>query len=38
MSVQEDTLQGLQEALAFAQGNLQLKITIVEVLDEEIQF
>ena len=38
MSVQEDTLQGLQEALAFAQGNLQLKTTIVEVPDEEIQF
>ena len=38
MSVQEDTLQGLQEALAFAQGNLQLKTTIVEVPDEEIRF
>jgi len=38
MSVQEDTLQGLQEALAYAQGNLQLKTTVVEVSDEEISF
>ena len=38
MSVQEDTLQGLQEALSYAQGNLQLKTTVVEVSDEEISF
>jgi hypothetical protein len=38
MSVNEDTLQGLQEALEYAKGNLQLKTTVVEVPDEEIKF
>jgi len=38
MSVQDDTLQGLHEALSYAQGNLQLKTTVVEVSDEEINF
>jgi len=38
MSVHEDTLQGLHEALEYARGNLQLKTTEVEVPDEEIKF
>ena len=38
MNVHEDTLQGLQEALEYARGNLQLKTTAVEVPDEEIKF
>ena len=38
MSVHDDTLQGLQEALEYARGNLQLKTTVVEVSDEEIRF
>jgi len=38
MSVDEDTLQGLNEALEYARGNLELKSTEVEVADEEIVF
>ena len=38
MSVQEDTVQGLNETLEYVRGNLQLKATIVEVPDEEITF
>jgi hypothetical protein len=38
MSIHEDTVQGLQEALAYAQGSLQLKETVVEVNDDEIVF
>ena len=38
MSVHEDTLQGLQEALDYARGNLKLKTTTIEVADEEINF
>ena len=38
MTVHEDTLQGLQEALEYAKGNIQLKTTIAEVADEEIKF
>ena len=38
MSVHDDTLQGLQEALEYARGNLELKATVVEVSDEEIKF
>jgi hypothetical protein len=38
MSVHEDTLQGLQEALEHAKGNTQLKATVIEVPDEEIVF
>ena len=38
MSVHEDTLQGLQEALEYARSNLELKTTVVEVADEEIVF
>ena len=38
MSVHEDALQGLQEALEYTRGNLQLKTTVVEVTDEEIKF
>jgi len=38
MSIHEDTLQGLQEALEYAKGNLRLKTTVVEVPDEEIKF
>ena len=38
MSVHDDTLQGLQEALEYARGNLQMKTTIVEVADEVIKF
>jgi hypothetical protein len=38
MSVHEDTLQGLNEALEYARDNLRLKTTIVEVPDEEIKF
>jgi len=38
MSVHDDTLQGLQEALEYTRGNLQLKTTVVEVSDEEIKF
>ena len=38
MSVHKDTLQGLQEAVEYAKGNLQLKTTVVEIPDEEIKF
>ena len=38
MSVHEDTLQGLQEALDYVRGNLELKTTTIEVPDEEIRF
>jgi hypothetical protein len=38
MSVHKDTLQGLQEALEYAKGNLQLKTTVVKIPDEEIKF
>ena len=38
MSVHEDTLQGLHEALEYARGNIELKTTTVEVADEEIVF
>ena len=38
MSVHEDTVQGLKEALEYAQGNLRLKETVVEVTDDEIVF
>ena len=38
MSVHDDTIQGLQEALEYTRGNIQLKKTIVEVPDEEINF
>ncbi|MCL2632985.1 MAG: hypothetical protein FWD34_00540 [Oscillospiraceae bacterium] len=38
MSVHEDTLQGLQEALEYAKGNLRVKTTVVEIPDEEIKF
>ena len=38
MSVHEDTMQGLQEALEYAKGNLRLKETVVEVADDEIIF
>ena len=38
MSVHEDTVQGLQEALEYAKGNLQLKETVVEITDDEIIF
>jgi len=38
MSVHEDTLQGLQEALEYAKGNLSLKATDIEIPDEEIRF
>ena len=38
MSVHEDTLQGLRETLSYARGELQLKTTVVEVSDEEINF
>jgi len=36
MSVHEDTLQGLNEALDYACGNIQLKATTVEMPDEEV--
>ena len=38
MSIHEDIVQGLQEALEYVRGNLQLKSTIVEIPDEEIKF
>ena len=38
MSVHEDTVQGLQEALEYARGNLRLKETVVELTDDEIVF
>ena len=38
MSVHDDTLQGLQEALEYARGNLPLKTTVVEIPDEEMIF
>jgi len=38
MSVHEDTLQGLNEALGYVRGNTQLKAATVEVTDEEITF
>jgi len=33
----EDTLQGLQEALAHARGEIQLRVLTVEVDDEEVE-
>ena len=38
MSVHDDTIKGLQEALEYARCNLQLKTTVIEVPDEEIKF
>ena len=38
MSVHDDTLQGLHEALEYAKGNIQLKSTVVEIPDAEIKF
>ena len=38
MSVHEDTVRGLQEALEYAQGNLQLTETVIEMTDDEILF
>ena len=38
MSVHKDTLQGLNEALEYAKGNLELKKTEAEISDEEIRF
>ena len=38
MSVHEDTMQGLQEALSYAQGNTKLKATVVEASDEKSIF
>jgi len=38
MSVHEDTLQGLQEALEYAKGTRRLRETVVEIPDEEIRF
>ena len=38
MSVHEDTLQGLREALDYARGDLELRVTSVEVSDDEIRF
>ena len=38
MSVHNDTLQGLQEALEYARGNLPLNTSVVEIPDEEIIF
>jgi len=38
MSIHDDTLQGLQEALKYAKGDLDLKETIVEISDDERQF
>ena len=38
MSVHEDTLQGLNEILDYAKGKLQLKTTVIEAPDEEVQF
>jgi len=38
MSVHKDTLQGLQEALEYAKGKLELKTTIIEVPNDEIKF
>ena len=36
-SIFEDTLQGLQEALAYARGEIQLRTFTVTVDDEEIE-
>jgi hypothetical protein len=38
MNVHEDTLQGLQEALEYVKGNIELKETEVEIPYEEIKF
>ena len=38
MSVHDDTLQGLQEALEYVKGNRKLKETVVEIPDEEVKF
>ena len=38
MSVHEDTVRGLQEALEYAQGNLQLKETVIKMTEDEILF
>ena len=34
MSVHEDTLQGLKEALEFAKGNITLKTTVIDTVDQ----
>ena len=36
-SVFEDTVQGLQEAIAYAKGDLQLRTFTITVDDEEIE-
>ena len=38
MSVHTDTLKGLQEALEYTKGNLDLRTTTVEIPDEEVKF
>ena len=38
MSVHTDTLKGLQEALEYTRGNLDLKTTVIEIPDEEVKF
>ena len=38
MSVHEDTLQGLNEALEYAKGRVELKKTIIDIPDDEIKF
>ena len=38
MSVHEETLQGLNEALDYVRGNINLKTTVVEIPDEEVTF
>jgi hypothetical protein len=36
MSVHEDTLQGLKEAFEFAKGNITLKTTVIDTVDQNI--
>jgi len=38
MSVHNDTLQGLNEALEYVKGRLELKETIIDIPDDEIKF
>ena len=34
MSVHEDTVQGLKEALEFAKGNITLKTTVIDAVEQ----
>ncbi|MCL2754894.1 MAG: hypothetical protein FWD35_04155 [Oscillospiraceae bacterium] len=38
MSIHENTLKGLQELVEYAKGNLELRTTVVEVPDDEVNY